>query len=78
MKILCLIPAKKYSRLSNKNFLILKRKLSRMDNHLAKKIKLFNEIIVSSDDTKFQAAKNSKFFLKKTKKILKRILAWKM
>ena len=52
MKILCLIPAKKNSsRLQNKNFLKLKQKhLIEWTIILAKKIKFFNEIIVSSDN----------------------------
>ena len=51
MKILCLIPAKKYSsRLPNKNFLNIRKKpLVEWTIILAKKIKLFNEIVVSSD-----------------------------
>ena len=76
MKILCLIPAKKYSsRLANKNFLILKRKpLVEWTIILAKKIKLFNEIIVSSDDDKIlklQRKYSKIFFEKRPKKFRK-------
>jgi len=77
MKILCLIPAKKYSsRLSNKNFLMLKKKpLVEWTIILAKKIKLFTKIIVSSDDDKILKLQNKYpkiFFDKRPKKISKK------
>ncbi len=74
MKILCLIPARKNSkRIKNKNFIKLKGK-SLVDRTLdiAKKIKKFNKIVLSTDNKqflKYNKEYSNIFFLERPRKI---------
>ena len=74
MKILCLIPARhKSKRLPNKNFLKINGKfLIEWTLSLSSKIKDFNEIVLSSDNSKIFSLKKKYpniFFQKRPKKI---------